>query len=301
MAKIGDLFMKDGVAYRVTAIPTEEGGTYSVLAVHTKTIPLVKTITSSQSTMNLVPSGDVITGIAEDDLGTLVSHNSATAQTVADGKVRVIFEGNGGSATAPQVINKGAKATAPSNPTRTGYTFAGWFQDADGTGSAFNLATKTFAVDTYCYAKWTINTYTVTYNSNSGSPVASETVNYGETFTEPTADPAYAGHRFDGWYTDDETFLAVYDFATLATANITVYAKWVETVTVTFNSKGGSAVTAQVIDKSTMATEPQAPTLAGNTFAGWFYDEVTLTDEVDFLVDVFEADDTLYAKWDTEG
>ena len=84
------------------------------------------------------------------------------------GKV-VIFDGNGGSATAPQVITSGAKVTAPSNPTRTGYTFAGWFQDAEGTGSEFNLGTKTFAIDTYCYAKWTINTYTVTYDSNSGS------------------------------------------------------------------------------------------------------------------------------------
>ena len=49
MAKFGDLFMKDGVAYKVTAVPTEEGGTYSVIAMHTKSTPLVKTITSSQS------------------------------------------------------------------------------------------------------------------------------------------------------------------------------------------------------------------------------------------------------------
>ena len=225
MAKIGDLFMKDGVAYKVTAVPTEEGGTYSVLAVHTKTVPLVKTITSSQSTMNLVPSGDVITGIAEDDLGTPVGHNSATAQTVPDGKVRVIFDGNGGSATAPQVITSGAKVTAPSNPTRTGYTFAGWHQDAEGTGSAFNLSTKTFAVDTYCYAKWTINTHTVTYDSNEGSAVAPETVNYGEAFAEPEP-PTLEGNVFGGWYTDDVTFENLYEFATLVTEDITLYAKW---------------------------------------------------------------------------
>jgi len=296
MAKIGDLFMKDGVAYKVTAVPTEEGGTYSVLAVHTKTVPLVKTITSSQSTMNLVPSGDVITGIAEDDLGTPVGHNSAIAQTVPDGKVRVIFDGNGGSTTASQVIDKGDKVTAPSNPTRTGYTFAGWYQDAKGTGSAFNLATKTFAVDTYCYAKWTINTYTVTYVSNGGSPVNSETVNYGKAFAKPT-DPSYDGHIFAGWYTDDGVFDNLYDFATLATEDIILYAKWNEAVTVTFDSKGGSTVEAQVIVKGGKATKPTDPTLENNVFAGWFYDDVDFTDEVDFLVDIFEADDTLYAKW----
>ena len=298
MAKIGDLFMKDGVAYKVTAVPTEEGGTYSVLAVHTKTVPLVKTITSSQSTMNLVPSGDVITGIAEDDLGTPVGHNSATAQTVPDGKVRVIFDGNGGSATASQVITSGAKVTVPSNPTRTGYTFDGWYQDAEGTGSAFNLATKTFAVDTYCYAKWTINTYTVTYDSNSESVVASQTVNYGETFTEPDA-PSYAGHIFAGWYTDDGVFDNLYDFDTLATEDIILYAKWIEAVTVTFNSNDGSPVEAQVIAKGETADEPEPPILVDNTFAGWYSDE-EFQEAFNFETPI-TANITLYAKWDNEG
>jgi uncharacterized repeat protein (TIGR02543 family) len=225
VAKIGDLFMKDGVAYKVTAVPAEEGGTYSVIAMHAKSTPLVKTITSSQSTTDLIPSGAIITGIDGDDLGTPVGHNSAIAQTVTDGKVKVFFKGNGGSETDAQVIDKGAKVTAPSNPTRTGYTFAGWYQDAEGTGSAFNLATKTFAVDTYCYAKWTINTYTVTYDSNGGSEVNSETVNYGEAFTEPEP-PTLEGKVFAGWFTDDVTFLEEYDFATPVAENITLYAKW---------------------------------------------------------------------------
>ncbi|MFA6719415.1 MAG: InlB B-repeat-containing protein, partial [Prevotella sp.] len=296
MAKIGDLFMKDGVAYKVTAVPTEEGGTYSVIAMHTKSTPLVKTITSSQSTTDLIPSGAIITGIEEDALGSPVGHNSAIAQTVADGKVKVFFKGNGGSETDAQVIDKGGKVTVPSNPTRTGYTFAGWFQDAEGTGSAFNLATKTFAVDTYCYAKWTINTYTVTYDSNSGSPVEPQTVAYGETATKPN-DPALLGHLFAGWYTDDDTFEAPFDFETPIVDNITLYAKWNEAVTVTFDSNGGSDVEAQVIAKGEKATKPDDPELENNVFAGWFYDDVDFTDEVDFLVDIFEADDTLYAKW----
>jgi uncharacterized repeat protein (TIGR02543 family) len=300
MAKIGDLFMKGGVAYKVTAVPTEEGGTYSVIAMHTKSTPLVKTITSSQSTIDLIPSGAIITGIEGDALGSPVGHNSAIAQTVADGKVKVFFDGNGGSETDAQVIVKGAKVIAPENPTRTGYTFAGWFKDAEGTGSAFNLSTKTFAVDTYCYAKWTINTYTVTYNSNEGSTVAPVTVNYNETATEPDA-PTLLAHLFAGWYTDNGTFEDAFDFETPIVANITLYAKWNEAVTVTFDSNGGSVVEAQVIVKGGKATEPEAPTLTSNTFAGWFYDNITLINEVDFLVDVFEADDTLYAKWNTEG
>jgi len=296
MAKIGDLFMKDGVAYKVTAVPTEEGGTYSVIALHAKSTTLVKTITSSQSTTDLIPSGAIITGIEGDALGSPVGHNSAIAQTVADGKVKVFFKGNGGSETDAQVIDKGDKVTAPSNPTRTGYTFAGWYQDAKGTGSAFNLATKTFAVDTYCYAKWTINTYTVTYDSNSGSPVEPQTVAYGETATKPN-DPALLGHLFAGWYTDDDTFEAPFDFETPIVDNITLYAKWNEAVTVTFDSNGGSDVETQVIVKGGKATKPTDPELENNVFAGWFYDDVDFTDEVDFLVDIFEADDTLYAKW----
>lgn len=69
-------------------------------------------------------------------------------------------------------------------------------------------------------------TYTVTFETNGGSAVATQTVEEGKTVTEP-ADPTKEGFIFDGWY-QDATFAAAFDFSTPITADVTIYAKWKE-------------------------------------------------------------------------
>lgn len=66
--------------------------------------------------------------------------------------------------------------------------------------------------------------YTVTFNSNGGSAVASQTVTDGETATEPD-DPTKDGSTFAGWYSDEE-LTTEFNFATPITQNTTLYAKW---------------------------------------------------------------------------
>lgn len=67
-------------------------------------------------------------------------------------------------------------------------------------------------------------TYTVTFNSNGGSEVAAQTVEEGETATEP-ADPTKDGYTFVGWCSDEE-LTTEYNFSTAVTADITLYAEW---------------------------------------------------------------------------
>ena len=100
-----------------------------------------------------------------------------------------------------------------SDPTRDGYTFAGWEPTVADTVT--NNATYT--------AKWEAKSYTVTYESNGGSTVASQTVKYNEMATKPT-DPTCSGYTFNGWY--DKELKTAYNFSTPVTANITLYAKW---------------------------------------------------------------------------
>ena len=69
-------------------------------------------------------------------------------------------------------------------------------------------------------------TYTVTFDSNGGSAVASQTVAAGQTATEPEA-PTRSGYRFVAWYSNS-TLTELYSFETPVTANITLYAKWDE-------------------------------------------------------------------------
>lgn len=102
-----------------------------------------------------------------------------------------------------------------SDPTRDGYTFAGWEPV---------VADKVTGNATYT-AKWEAKSYTVTYNSNGGTVVKPETVTYGNKATKPT-NPTRSGYTFAGWYTDNEKFFNKYDFNTLVTGNIILYAKW---------------------------------------------------------------------------
>ena len=138
----------------------------------------------------------------------------------------------------------------------------------------------------------------MSFNSNGGSSVASQTVNAGEKVTKPT-DPTKTNFKFAGWYCDSALSEA-YDFSTPVLSNITLYAKWTAesgTFTVTFNSNGGSAVPAQTVKAGEKAVKPSNPTKSGCTFSGWYSDSA-LTTQYNFNSAV-TANITLYAKWTT--
>ena len=71
---------------------------------------------------------------------------------------------------------------------------------------------------------FSLKNLTVTFNSNGGSAVASQTVTYNTAATEPPA-PTRSGYTFDGWYSD-EALTSAYNFSTPVTSDITLYAKW---------------------------------------------------------------------------
>ena len=101
---------------------------------------------------------------------------------------------------------------------RTGYTFGGWYK-ADGT--AWDYASDTVTDNITLYAKWTANTYTVTFDSTGGSAVDAQPVAYGEKAKKPAA-PQKTGYAFGGWYLGDTK----YDFAAVVTEDMTLTAKW---------------------------------------------------------------------------
>lgn len=152
---VGELVIKDGIVYRIVAVPAGEVTTYSVLALHAKSDTLAKTVTSSQIQSFLVPSGSVIAGVEVGDLGSQIGTGSAVVQTVPDGYVKVIFVANGGSETDAQIIESGESVVAPDDPTYEGFVFSGWFDTAAGDGTEYDLTTDTFDVDTYVHAVWT--------------------------------------------------------------------------------------------------------------------------------------------------
>ena len=198
-----------------------------------------------------------------------------TAQWSANATDDYSFNAAGGSPTPSSGSGlDGTTITLPGAPTWAGYTFAGW---NDGTLSYPAGATYTLSSDGAAIvltAQWSANaTDDYSFNAAGGSPTPSSGSGLdGTTITLPGA-PTWAGYTFAGWNDGTLSYPAGATY-TLSSdgAAIVLTAQWSAnaTITISFNSEGGSAVSAVTGLEGTTVTLPAAPTYAGYTFAGWF-------------------------------
>ena len=182
------------------------------------------------------------------------------------------------------------------DPTKTGYTFVGWYSDAE-----LNLVADT-TIETNSignlafYAKWTPTVYTVTYvlydGTNSASNPTSYTVEDEITLSAPTK----GGYSFGGWFTDSAFENRIDKIALGSTGNMTLYAKWYYTGTVTFETNGGTTIDPITQEYGTVLEAPIDPTREHYTFVGW-YSDMELQNEYVFST-MPDMDFTLYAKWE---
>jgi uncharacterized repeat protein (TIGR02543 family) len=213
----------------------------------------------------------------------------------------ITFEVNGGSSVSAQEVKYNSTVARPADPTQSGYTFAGWWKDA-GFTSLWNFPTDVVTGSVTLYAKWisdSVITYVVTFSTGGGSAVDPQTVEAGGTVTLP-ANPVKTGYTFEGWYSD-EAFATRWDFsADTVNAAMTLYAQWTKnsanTCIVTFNTKGGSSVSAQEVTYNGTVTYPSIPTKVGYTFEGWYSDSA-YTGAWEFGANRVTRDTTLYAMW----
>jgi len=136
---------------------------------------------------------------------------------------KVVFDAQNGSALDVKTIKDGDTVAVPTQPTRDGYTFKGWFTTRDGS-TPFDFATAIKA-DKTAYAQWTITTYTVTFhNGTTTTPV---TVNHGDKVQRPVNPTPEAGKKFVTWVTTDGGSTE-FDFTKPIEANTDVYAKFAD-------------------------------------------------------------------------
>lgn len=143
-----------------------------------------------------------------------------------------------------------------------------------------------------------VSSYTVSFDVDGGSVVASQAIADGGKVTTPTT-PTKAGYTFGGWYTSS-AYTTPFDFDKGITANTVVYAKWIAipipvSHTVSFDVDAGSAVASQTIADGEKATLPTPPTKAGHMFGGW-YTSNAYTTVFDFNSTI-TANTVVYAKW----
>ena len=158
---------------------------------------------------------------------------------------------------------------------RTGYTFNGWNTQGDGSGTSYTESQTpvTFAGDTVLFAQWSGNTYTVTYNANTGtvsSPSASFA--YGSSLTLLT--PTKTGYAFQGWYDTTTAGSKIGDAGSSYSAALsrTLYAQWViNSYTYTYDGNGGTVDTSTVTYTYGDADITlRTPTRTSYQFDGWY-------------------------------
>ena len=204
----------------------------------------------------------------------------------------VAFKANGGtvSPTSATIEFDSTYGNLP-EPTRTGYTFNGWFTDTAFTVQVTSDTIVNTTGDRTLYAKWTANTYTVTFDADGGTvDPSSKQVTYDSNYGNlPT--PTLEGYTFNGWFTDKtySTQITAVTKVTITSA-ITLVAKWSETlgqVEITYVYNGTTNT-----DTVDWGGELKDVERTGWTFAGWYTAD---GEKVDKAPEAETA--TLYAKW----
>ncbi len=148
--------------------------------------------------------------------------------------------------------NYGTPVTVPDDPTREGYTFIGW---------DIPFPAKMPAKITTITALWTINQYTITFDTAGGSEIDSIEQDYDTAITAPDA-PTKEGYTFIGWDTTVPKKMPAKD--------MTVKARWqINRYKITFDTDGGSEIDPIEQDYDTAITAPDNPTKEGYAFIDW--------------------------------
>lgn len=191
-----------------------------------------------------------------------------------------------------QTVGNGLTASPPELDVPRGYAFEGWYTDVFCTWP-YSFSSPVTG-DLTLYARWRLlEEAAVMYDCGDGLPPASAAGYIGETLAQPV-DPAREGWVFNGWY-EDGACTAVHDFSTPLSGDLTLYAKWLEVHTVSFDSQGGSPVEKQTAVHGSQVEMPPEPEMEGYAFDGWFMDG-GCTQPFDFDTEL-TADLTLYAGW----
>ena len=290
------------------------------------------TVTVLGNTGSLVRAGYTFTGWNTQANGSGISYPGGSLFTIGSSSVvlyaqwsptfTVTYNGNGSTAggvpgDASHYLT-GATVTVLDNTgslARAGYIFAGWNTKADGTGTPYaGGATFTMgSASVVLYAQWTIQTFSVSYNGNgsTGGSAPTDANNYASGATVTVAGSgtlSRPGYLFAGWNTASNGSGSAYAPGatfSMGSANVTLYAQWTQTYTVTYDGNGNTGGTAPT--DAAQYTAGQTVTVLDNgslvngtsNFAGWS-EQQNATTPTHLAGDTFAMPSnnvTLFAVW----
>ncbi len=215
------------------------------------------------------------------NLGSAVSHSVILCDITFDKQ-----GGSGGTDSLSSVI-EGNTLPNVTAPTKTGYTFGGYYTAVNGGGTKiYNvdgtsaISASIFTGDTTLYAKWTANTYKVTLDNQGAITAGSTSVSATYNAAMPSITiPAKTGYNFGGYYTAVNGGGTQYYTASGASAKnytlttaLTLYAKWTAaSYTLTYNPNGGSVTpTNKSVTYNSAYGALATPTRTGSVFDNWY-------------------------------
>ena len=177
-------------------------------------------------------SGGVVTAVVDGTATitvTSVGNPTVTATCTVNVKTRytVSFNTNGGSSIANQNVLTGGKVTQPpTDPTRNGYDFEGWYKEPTPV-TLWDFGSDTISSNTTIYAKWTPIIYNITYEPNGGTNGSNPSTYSIESANITLANPTRSGYTFGGWFENsDLSGTAITQIPTGSCGNKIFYAKW---------------------------------------------------------------------------
>jgi|GEM_PF-3995596 len=204
-----------------------------------------------------------------DGVWTYDTITSLTAKWTAN-TYTVNFDANGGQCKTTEITATYEQPCYYPQPTRTGYTFVGWYKDTVEMG-LYGTPSWDEANGAALTAKWEAKTYQITLTDPKGVCKTSEVyVTYDASYTLP-GDLSFTGYTFDGWYADDvKTDAEVWESDTITVLT----AKWTaNTYTLTFDANDGECTTAEMTVTFDKDETLPTPTYYGYVFQGWYYGE----------------------------
>lgn len=207
----------------------------------------------------------------------------------------VSFDTNGGSKVDSVEVKENATVVLENYVTeKEDSYFYGWCLDEALTQRASAVITVTQNMT--LYAEWGAEElYWLNFETGAGSDIQSVQYAPNEYLAMPE-DPVRENYSFGGWYKDEECTKQFYFYgAQMPSRNVTIYAKWNTLHGIVFDSNGGSEVQSIFGETGTPVTAPEAPTMDGYVFEGWYADKA-LTEEYE-IVTIPSKVITVYAKW----
>ena len=186
--------------------------------------------------------------------------------------ITYVLDGGTNNAANPATYNVEESVTFAA-PSKVGHTFNGWYSTPEFTSAPLEGIEAGSHGAVTVYASFSINSYTISFDTNEGTSVADIEQYYGTDVTRP-ADPARTGYSFGGWFSDS-ALRTPYVFTTMPAEDITVYAKWnVITYDIVYNLDGGTnnASNPASFNIESGSIVLREPSKRGYTFVGWFTD-----------------------------